>query len=320
MPKSITLGQAVLWARACGTRLFLAARVQRAMEERHIREPHFYVRIIGVRAALHRDAASGRRSCSRRSSKPTRPVSRHTSRPAPSAAPCCTSASVSTTWRCSNCPTVDRKPGPCVDLQPDPFSPENPATAQAPVAPAQRIPGSTAPQIAAPWSRATQPAAHRTGMPKLNTRFTDNTCVHGEKTASLQCNSCIWRLRCRSRPRGATTQARLPSAPSFRPLGGRSHTLARAAGSEQVWTRDSTEAGLGPRDGFAVLVLANLETRPVVGDPAAVDDQLGFPLWQELGCEPGAGDAAATAHADRLTRASQQAPGAVALVTEQTPG
>ena len=54
MPKSITLAQALLWARALGTRLLLAARVQRAMEERHIREPHFYVRIIGVRTALQR--------------------------------------------------------------------------------------------------------------------------------------------------------------------------------------------------------------------------------------------------------------------------
>lgn len=54
MPKSMTLGQALMWARACGTRLFRAARVQRAMEERHIREPHFYVRIVGVRATRQR--------------------------------------------------------------------------------------------------------------------------------------------------------------------------------------------------------------------------------------------------------------------------
>jgi len=52
MPKSITLTQALMWTRAFGRRLLLAARVQRAMEERHLREPHFYVRIIGVRAAL----------------------------------------------------------------------------------------------------------------------------------------------------------------------------------------------------------------------------------------------------------------------------
>jgi GNAT superfamily N-acetyltransferase len=30
----------------------LAVRVQRAMEGRHLREPHFYVRIVGVRTAL----------------------------------------------------------------------------------------------------------------------------------------------------------------------------------------------------------------------------------------------------------------------------
>lgn len=52
MPESITLTQALMWARAFGRRLRLAARVQRAMEERHLREPHFYVRIIGVRTAL----------------------------------------------------------------------------------------------------------------------------------------------------------------------------------------------------------------------------------------------------------------------------
>jgi GNAT superfamily N-acetyltransferase len=52
MPKSITLTQAVMWARAFGTRLFLAGRVLRAMEERHLREPHLYVRIVGVRTAL----------------------------------------------------------------------------------------------------------------------------------------------------------------------------------------------------------------------------------------------------------------------------
>lgn len=52
MPKSITATEALKWTRAFGRRLRLAARVQRAMEERHLREPHFYVRIIGVRTAL----------------------------------------------------------------------------------------------------------------------------------------------------------------------------------------------------------------------------------------------------------------------------
>jgi GNAT superfamily N-acetyltransferase len=52
MPKSMTLTQAFVWARAFGRRLSLAARVQRAMEECHLREPHFYVRVIGVRTAL----------------------------------------------------------------------------------------------------------------------------------------------------------------------------------------------------------------------------------------------------------------------------
>jgi GNAT superfamily N-acetyltransferase len=51
MPKSITGKEALQWARAFGTRLPLAIRVQRAMEERHLREPHFYVRTVGVRTA-----------------------------------------------------------------------------------------------------------------------------------------------------------------------------------------------------------------------------------------------------------------------------
>ncbi len=38
--------------RAFGRRLPLAMRVQRAMEERHLRELHYYVRTVGVRTAL----------------------------------------------------------------------------------------------------------------------------------------------------------------------------------------------------------------------------------------------------------------------------
>lgn len=52
MPKSMTGKEALKWLRAFGTRLPLAARVERAMEERHLREPHFYVRIVGVRTAV----------------------------------------------------------------------------------------------------------------------------------------------------------------------------------------------------------------------------------------------------------------------------
>lgn len=52
MPKSLTGNEALRWARAFGRRLPLAMRVQRAMEERHLREPHFYLRTIGVRTAL----------------------------------------------------------------------------------------------------------------------------------------------------------------------------------------------------------------------------------------------------------------------------
>ncbi len=49
MPKSMTGKEALKWLRAFGTRLPLAGRVRGAMEERHLLEPHFYVRIVGVR-------------------------------------------------------------------------------------------------------------------------------------------------------------------------------------------------------------------------------------------------------------------------------
>ncbi len=52
MPRSVTLTEALRWTRAFGTRFRRAIRVQRAMEERHLREPHFYVRTVGVRTAL----------------------------------------------------------------------------------------------------------------------------------------------------------------------------------------------------------------------------------------------------------------------------
>ena len=52
MPKSFTGKEALKWMRAFRTRLALAVRVQRAMAERHLREPHFYVRTVGVRTAL----------------------------------------------------------------------------------------------------------------------------------------------------------------------------------------------------------------------------------------------------------------------------
>ena len=52
MPTSATLREALKWIRAFGTRWALAIRVQHAMEKRHLREPHFYVRTVGVRTAL----------------------------------------------------------------------------------------------------------------------------------------------------------------------------------------------------------------------------------------------------------------------------
>ncbi|HEY3729120.1 MAG TPA: GNAT family N-acetyltransferase [Solirubrobacteraceae bacterium] len=52
MPLSFTGKEALKWMRAFGRRLALAAKVHHAMEERHLREPHFYVRTVGVRTAL----------------------------------------------------------------------------------------------------------------------------------------------------------------------------------------------------------------------------------------------------------------------------
>jgi hypothetical protein len=55
--------------------------------------------------------------------------------------------------------------------------------------------------------------------------------------------------------------------------------------------------------GAADPLLANLETRRVVGDRAAVDDQLGVPLLHELGVRRRRDREASTVLADGLTRA-----------------
>jgi GNAT superfamily N-acetyltransferase len=52
VPSSVTLKDALKWMRVFGRRLALAMKVQRAMEERHLREAHFYVRAVGVRASM----------------------------------------------------------------------------------------------------------------------------------------------------------------------------------------------------------------------------------------------------------------------------
>jgi GNAT superfamily N-acetyltransferase len=52
MANSVTLKEALKWIWVFGRRLALAMKVQRTLEERHMREPHFYVRAVGVRTAL----------------------------------------------------------------------------------------------------------------------------------------------------------------------------------------------------------------------------------------------------------------------------
>jgi hypothetical protein len=59
--------------------------------------------------------------------------------------------------------------------------------------------------------------------------------------------------------------------------------------------------------------LANLETRRVVGDPAAVDDRLGVALWYELGCGVDAYGASPKALADRVTCAGPASAPALPL-------
>jgi GNAT superfamily N-acetyltransferase len=51
MPQSVTGKDALRWMWAFRARLPRAINVQRAMEKRHIRAPHFYVRTVGVRSA-----------------------------------------------------------------------------------------------------------------------------------------------------------------------------------------------------------------------------------------------------------------------------
>jgi GNAT superfamily N-acetyltransferase len=52
MPKTTTGKEALRWLWAFRSRLPRAIGVQKAMATRHIREPHFYVRTVGVRTAM----------------------------------------------------------------------------------------------------------------------------------------------------------------------------------------------------------------------------------------------------------------------------
>jgi GNAT superfamily N-acetyltransferase len=52
MPLTFTGKEALSWIRVFGPRLALAGRAHHAMQERHLREPHFYIRTVGVRPPL----------------------------------------------------------------------------------------------------------------------------------------------------------------------------------------------------------------------------------------------------------------------------
>jgi hypothetical protein len=66
------------------------------------------------------------------------------------------------------------------------------------------------------------------------------------------------------------------------------------------------KAGLGSGFSSDVLV-AKLETHRAVGRPVGFADQLGVPLWRELGCDASAYSAVTKVLADRMTRDGQQA-------------
>jgi hypothetical protein len=76
--------------------------------------------------------------------------------------------------------------------------------------------------------------------------------------------------------------------------------------------RTRTKASLDPRV-TAHLLFANLETRSVGGDRAAVDDRLGLALWYELGCGVDAYCASPKALADRVTCAAPASAPALSL-------
>ena len=110
MPKSATGKEALKWLWAFGTRLPRAIRVQHAMAERHLREPHFYVRTVGVRTALQGQGVGSRlmQPTLERADSAGLPT---TSRPAASVARHCTSGSASCTWVCLNCQMAARRFG-----------------------------------------------------------------------------------------------------------------------------------------------------------------------------------------------------------------
>ena len=76
--------------------------------------------------------------------------------------------------------------------------------------------------------------------------------------------------------------------------------------------RASSNAGLDPRVA-RYLLIADLETHRAGGRPAGFADQLGVPLWRELGCDADAQSEARTRLPIRSTRAAGKHSIAVAL-------
>ena len=110
MLRSMTLKEALKWMRAFGTRFPRAINVQRAMEERHPREPHIYVRTVGVSTALQGQGLGSAlmRPTLGRADSAGLPTYIEASSERSAA---CTSVSASCTWMCLSCQTADRRFG-----------------------------------------------------------------------------------------------------------------------------------------------------------------------------------------------------------------
>jgi GNAT superfamily N-acetyltransferase len=128
MPKSARGKETLKWMWAFRTRLPRAIRVQRAMDKRHLREPHFYVRTVGVRTALQGQGVGSMlmQPTLERADSAALPTYIEASsersaalyeRPAASVARHCTSGSASCTWVCLNCQKAARRFGRCVGLR-----------------------------------------------------------------------------------------------------------------------------------------------------------------------------------------------------------
>ena len=116
MQKSMTGTEALRWMWAFGARFRRAIRVERAMEQRHLREPHFYVRTVGVRTALQGKGVGTAlmQPTLERADSAGLPayIEASTERSA-----ACTNGSASCTWVYTSCRKAARRFGRCAGLR-----------------------------------------------------------------------------------------------------------------------------------------------------------------------------------------------------------